>query len=126
MDVVVFAGLPCRRFSIDVTIRCPQAVRYAKARVGAKAASEKESRYNSDVLTLALTPQGRFLVPAQETIQVLARQLNASSGKPASLISKMLAEAVEYALLVGTADTTLRCLASQQNVFKPLVCPAAL
>ena len=62
LDVVVYGAFPCRMLPIDVTIRDPLSLRYSSvANAGTKAVKDKQHTYGPDLLTLALTPQGRFL-----------------------------------------------------------------
>jgi hypothetical protein len=120
MDVAIYGAYPHRMLPIDVTIRDPLAARYSSvANAGTKAVSEKQFTYGPDVLTLALTPQGRFLPAAQEAIRAIAAALQPCSGRSAAAIVRQLVHAIEFAQLTGTATTSLQCLGSHATTASP-------
>jgi hypothetical protein len=120
LDVVVYGAFPCRMLPVDVTIRDPLAARYSSvANAGTKAVKEKQFTYGPDVLTLALTPQGRFLPAAQEAIRAIAAAVQPCSGRSSAAIVRQLVHAIEFAQLTGTATTSLQCLGSHATTTSP-------
>ena len=117
LDVVVYGAFPCRMLPIDVD---PLSLRYSSvANAGTKAVKEKQYTYGPDVLTLAHTPQGRFLPAAQEAIRAIAAALQPCCGRSAAALVRQLANAVEFAQITGTATTSLQCLGSHASSVSP-------
>lgn len=102
---------------LDVTIRCPHAVRYpvAHARAGHAAAvgeQDKERRYGKSVLPVALESYGRLGTFSKECLEVLALQAGTCIGDHWALprlVPRWIAR-LQRAVIFAVADVDLLAL----------------
>ena len=113
---VTFPG-STQPFYIDVTIRCPHAARYQKARrIPAYAASlgvqQKEARYGPKVIAVALETYGRIAPESLQGLEWIAARAgsNLRDRWAAPRLLPTWCAALQRAVVYATADIDLLCL----------------